>query len=283
MIFASFLPSPILQEYVEAYHIRHFEYEESNISRVKPYHAQPEQCLSFYIRDREIVEYVTEKKKLIRPRAELTGQHTVRINRHLCGSDFLVLIVNFRPGAVYRLTSIPSYRLVNTGIDAEAVFSPEIALVNSRLNSTDNYEEMIQIVETFLIGRFSKLKLGAHAVDFVSQQIIKSPENLSLERLASFANLCPRQFERKFTERTGVTPKFFVRMSRFNKICKLKYLCREADWLDLALSYGYHDYPHLVRDCKEFANATPVEYFFQDSKAPEHDFPFMRPEKYIFV
>lgn len=283
MIFESFFPCLPLREYVEAYHLRHFIYAEGSTPRFKPYHAQPEQCLSFYIRNPETVEYVSENKKIIRPRSEITGQHTVRVNRHLGGSDFLILIINFQPGALYRLTNIPSHQLTNSGIDAEAIFSKEISLVNSRLNSTDNYQEMISIVETFLIGKFNRLNADAHPIDHIGRHIIKSPENVSLSKLAALANLCPRQFERKFVERTGVGPKLFARMARFNKVCKLKYMHPADDWLGIALACGYQDYPHLVRDCKAFANATPVNYFLQDTKAPERDFDFMKPEKYMIV
>ena len=283
MIFESFFPCLSLREYVEAYHLRHFTFAQGSIIPFKPFHAQPEQCLNFYIRVPEIIEYVSENKKVIRTRSVITGQHTVRVNRHVVGNDFMILIVNFQPGALYRLTGIPSHQLNNTSIDAESVFSKEISLVNSRLNSTDDYREMIDIVETFLIAKFSGLRLDGHSIDQIGKYIIKSPENVSLDKLAAYAYLCPRQFERKFIERTGVGPKLFARMARFNKVCKLKYMHPCDDWLGIALACGYHDYPHLVRDCKEFAGTTPTNYFLQDTKAPERYFEFMKPEKYMIV
>lgn len=283
MIFESFSPCFSLREYVEAYHLRHFTYPQGSVLPFKPYHAQPEHWLSFYIRDPEILEYVSENKKIIRSQSVITGQHTGRVNRHIGGNDFIVLIVNFQPGALYRLTGIPSHRLTNTTIDAESVFSKEISLVNSRLNSTDDYHEMIDIVETFLITEFSKVRLGGHPIDQIGKYVIKSPENISLDKLAAYANLCPRQFERKFIERTGVGLKLFARMARFNKVCKLKYMHPGDDWLGIALACGYHDYSHLVRDCKEFAGTTPTNYFLQDTKAPERDFEFMKPEKYMII
>ena len=267
MIFESFSPCFPLREYVEAYHLLHFTYAQGSVIPFKPYHARPEQWLSFYIKDPAILEYVSENKKIILPRSVISGQHTTRVNRYI-GNDFIILVVNFQPGALYRLTGIPSHQLTNTGIDAESVFSKEISLVNSRLNSTDNYGEMIEIVEAFLIRKFNGLRLDGHSIDQIGKYIIKSPENVSLDKLAAYANLCPRQFERKFIERTGVGPKLFARMARFNKVCKLKYMHPGDDWLGIALACGYHDYPHLVRDCKEFAGTTPTNYFLQDTKAP---------------
>jgi hypothetical protein len=43
-------------------------------------------------------------------------------------------------------------------LDAQAVFSKEINLVNERLNSTDNYLEMVHIVEDFLYYLVRQIK-----------------------------------------------------------------------------------------------------------------------------
>jgi AraC-like DNA-binding protein len=212
----------------------------------------------------------------------ISGQHTVRINRHAT-NDFLILIVNFQPGALHLLTGIPMYELTNKGIDAESVFSNEISLVNARLNSTDNYREMIGIVETFLLDKFKALKSDVYSIDRLAKHILKHPQNVSLDGLAAQANLCPRQFERKFRERMGVGPKLFARLARFQKVYNWKYIHPSDDWLSIALACGYHDYPHLVRDCKDFAGTTPTTYFLQDTKAPERYFDSMKPEKYISV
>jgi len=249
MIFESFLPCLPLREYVEGYYLLHFTYAQGSVIPFKPYHARPEQWLSFHVKDPAILEYVSENKKIILPCSVISGQHTTRVNRYI-GNDFIILVVYFQPGALYRLTGIPLHQLTNTGIDAESVFSKEISLVNSRLNSTDNYGEMIGIVEAFLIRKFNGLRLDGHSIDQICKYIIKAPENVSLDKLAARANLCPRQFERKFIERTGVGPKLFARMARFNKVCKLKYMHPADDWLGIALACGYRDYPHLVRDCK---------------------------------
>ena len=280
MIFESFVPSPPLQDYVEAYHIRHFVFPAGTALPFKFYHGQPEQCLSFYVRDSETTEYIEENKKLVCARSTITGIHTMPVHRHV-GHDFLVLIVNLQPGVLHRLTGIPIHELTNKGIDAESIFSREIRAVNSRLNSTATYSEMIEIVETFMLQQVNKLTNKINPIDRISRLILHHPEKVSLTWLASQANLCPRQFERKFNEQIGVGPKLFARLARFYKASNLKYLNPSDDWLSIALATGYHDYPHLVRDCKAFAATTPIKFFLQVIDAPERHFEFMKPEKYI--
>ncbi len=82
----------------------------------------------------------------------------------------------------------------------------------------------------------------------------------------------PRQFERKFNEHMGVSPKLYARIIRFDYVFRLKNRHPEKDWLSIALECGYHDYQHLAKEYKEFTGCTPTEFFALDQKAPERFF-----------
>ena len=82
MIFETFLPALPLRDHVQAYHIRHFVFPKDADLPFKFYHGQPEECLSFYVRDAETVEYINRDLILRRPRSQLTGVHTMPVNRH---------------------------------------------------------------------------------------------------------------------------------------------------------------------------------------------------------
>lgn len=78
-----------------------------------------------------------------------------------------------------------------------------------------------------------------------------------------------RQFERHCRERTGMSPKTFARIARFDRAyyTKLKYPNR--DWLTIAIDCGYFDYQHMVKDFKVFTGQTPPEAMALQSTAPE--------------
>lgn len=269
MLSDTFFPSAPLQGYIKCYQLRHFIFSDGITLPFKPYAPRPEQTLTFYPRGHEMVEYVSAHRILKRPRSMVMGQYVERTNRHLGVNDFIVFIVEFHPGVLHRLTGIPFNALTNTFVDAEDVFSKEIKRVNERLNSTDNYKEMIEIVEKYLLGIIKTIKLNAHPIDKVTGLLIHHPENISLDLLANASCLCPRQFERKFKERMGISPKLFVRIARLHKASRIKYNHPQWDWLTIALLCGYHDYQHLAKDFKALAGVTPITYFEQDTKAPE--------------
>src|SRR5688572_20678072 len=130
MIFKDYYPRPELAEFIRLYHLRHFEFKPTEKIPYKAYPPRPEQCIIFYPRTAGLIDYVTQGKHVVRPRAVLVGQQTQRINLGLGGHDFLGIVVVFNPGMLYRLTGISQYEITHTEADAEAVFTSSIARVN---------------------------------------------------------------------------------------------------------------------------------------------------------
>lgn len=121
MVLQEYTPSPALSEYVRTFRLVRYDHRSDDPLPAKPYPPRPEHCLSFYARDCEVVEYQKSGKSTGNLSTVLFGQQTEVSNRHV-GSDFLLIQVVFKPGALFRLTGIPSQHLTNQYIDAETVF-----------------------------------------------------------------------------------------------------------------------------------------------------------------
>ena len=162
--------------------------------------------------------------------------------------------------------------LVSNFIDAEIVFGKEIKLLHERLNSSDNLNEMISNIEIYLKRLVQQQKKDNHQIDFVCQEILLQNERKNLDFLANKTFLSTRQFIRKFEERTGLSPKLYDKIVRFDKAYRLKNNQPNLDWLSIAMACGYYDYQHLAKDYKDFTNSTPVGYYEIDKQAPERFF-----------
>ncbi|QDK82075.1 AraC family transcriptional regulator [Spirosoma sp. KCTC 42546] len=272
-IFDYRLPSPALRDYVRTLQIVGCLFPASMpILPVKSYWPRAENSLAFYPKDPEKQAYGFDGNLLEKTRSTLNGQYSIVTNRHV-GRNFMVFQVQFQPGALFRLTGIPSHELTNTFVDAESVFSTEIRRVNERLSYTKHYLDMIPIVETFLFYLINRAKSRhPRPIDNVSRFILQNPMTVSLDWMANQACLSQRQFYRQFMEREGVSPKLYARIARFENAMKLKNARPSLDWLSVAIQLGYYDYQHLVRDFKEFTQLTPNAFFIADTKSPERVF-----------
>lgn len=271
MLLNEIKPSPFLAEHIRLYRIIDFHFPKSVTVPFKVYPPRPEHCLQFYPKDTETVEYGSKSLVIANKKATILGQHTV-VNRRYIGREFLAFQVVFQPGALHRITGINSVELTNSYFDAEDILGSNTRLVNEQLYHAKNYLEMIRIVEEYLCRLVKRISINEHPVDIISKQMIGNNDGYTLDQFVKDAFLCHRQFDRKFLERVGISPKQYLRVIRFDKAFRMKNRFPDKDWLSIALHCHYYDYQHLVKDYKEFTGYTPNQFLEVENKAPERTF-----------
>ena len=248
--------------------IAHFVFDKKQSIPFKPYSPKPEQTITFLPKGNLTISNPLTAETRMASQVSICGQQVSRYNFHLT-SEYLMLRVHFQPGALYRLLRIPLSQFTDGWVDAQAVISRGVSEVNERLASCLNYAQMIAVVEDYLINKIKKITATKHPLDNIASSLFTNPSRFSLDWLAKQSCLCPRQFNRKFTERMGVGPKLYSRVVRFYKAYQYKETHPQDDWLTIALLFGYTDYQHMVKDFKEFAQVTPNLWINQDNQSPE--------------
>lgn len=271
MVLSEFKPGPRLTEFVRVYRVVHFHFANPSNIPYKPYPPRPEQCLSFYPRDTETIAYSSSGRKISNLRSVVIGQQNEVSNRFV-GSDFLVFQIVFQPGALYRLTGIPSDLLNGGYLDAETIFPSEIKEVNDKFNDALSIEEMLPVAESFLLKQIDRGVKEFHRLDHVSNLILQATESLNIEWLAQESCLSLRQYERKFIERMGIAPRFFSKIVRFENAFRLKNRYPDLAWPTLAIQCGYYDYQHLVKDYVQLTGRSPKDFHLLDNTSPERKF-----------
>lgn len=183
MVLFEFSPGLMLTEYVRTYRLVQFHFDAFHQAPCKPYPPKPEHCLTFYPRDSENVEYADSGKKTGKLSAVLFGQQTEVTNRYV-GKDFLLFQIVFKPGALYRITGVPSYEITNTYLDAELFFTKEIKNINDRLNDCNSYNEMTQVIDDFLLHQVRRTSHDNHKMDMINDLMIRNSINKTVDWLA---------------------------------------------------------------------------------------------------
>lgn len=271
MILRNVPPSPFLQEYVVKHQIIRFEFGPEAILPIKAYWPRPEQYIIFYFRDLMDISNLYSLNQITHPKCTVGGQYTSIMNKHV-SRDFWCLQIVLQPGALFRLTGIPCYELTNTFIDAEAIWNPEIRNIYEQIVNCDDIDISIKIAEAFLEKIIKKSKQNLLGIDKIGQIILCQEMPKTMDYFANQSCLSVRQFHRKFTERNGISPKCFDRITRFDRAFRMKNRQPDLDWLSIAMTCGYYDYQHLAKDFLEFTTMTPNGFYEIDTKAPERAF-----------
>ena len=263
------IPQPALQAYISHYLLLHTDLSAVPAhQRIKPFPPDAEQSLYFYPRStvHTIVNSTGETR--VSAGSIFVGQQTSRINLQF-GTDHLVIQVSFHPGYLHQLLGrMPMTSFMYKEIDAELLSDAGIKTLNEELRATADYKTMIALIECYLLKRFARTKLELLPIDRAILLLKASLEPVSLGWLASQACLSPRQFERRFTERMGMSPKYYARIARFHRATQTKLQQPEKDWRSIAYDCGYYDFAHLLRDCREFAEVTPSLLLAEQAASP---------------
>ena len=269
MLYKGRFENPALSDFVIRYEVVRFVFGPDLIPPAKYHTPRPEQSLTFYPKQAQRFSSTLSSKIITYPKAIVHGIHTLPTYRY-GGHDFLAIRIVFQPGALFRLTGIPSSELNDTFTDAEAIWPKAVRLLSQQLCSTDVLPQMLSYIEAFLVRLVSSCcKKQRHATDAASRQILEQQDRFSLEQLADQSCLSIRQFIRKFEERIGLSPKQFDRIARFDKAFRMHNQYPSLDGLSVAIACGYYDYQHFAKDCKDLTYLSPVAFFTQNQKAPE--------------
>jgi len=101
-----------------------------------------------------------------------------------------------------------------------------------------------------------KERIAAHAV----QYIVNEKNNSNLDKLVSECNISNRYLQKMFLERIGFSPKFFIRITRFQRALHYVVNCQTDSLTNLAHQAGYYDQAHFIREFKEFTGISPSQF-----------------------
>lgn len=236
---------------------------------LKPFPPGTEQTLYFYPGNPIRRHVISQGQEAKIPFSTIVGPQTTRVNLSIQG-EHLVIAVFFRPGGLQRLLGdpIPSIFGDDHVLDSSLIWPHEMRQIQYQLVEATNYQQMISSVEGFLVNQYRRLKPVIYRFDGVFERLLNVNQPVSIDYLADQSCLSPRQFERRFRERIGMSPKLFARISRFSQAFRLKDRHPQLSWLDVALHCQYYDFQHLVRDFREFADTTPTQLLQQEILSP---------------
>jgi AraC-like DNA-binding protein len=271
MLLQDFKPPPDLADLVQLFRIVHLRFGAGETVPPKAYPPRPEHCLAFYPYEREMVRMDRSGNVVSGSPVVLYGQFTEVSHRYI-GRDFLVLQVVFWPGAMHRLTGMPAIELTNQYVDAVAVFGSSVTGTLDAIANAKGYLQMLDTVYGFLRGLRKRQSGELRPLDRACMQLLGPNPRFGLREIAREACLSPRQMERVFKASTGVNPKLYERIIRFDKAFRIRNARPDYTWLRIAMECDYHDYQHLVKAYRDFTGKSPNAFHELEQQAPERKF-----------
>lgn len=167
-----------------------------------------------------------------------------------------VMAVCFQPGMAYQFIKIPMDSLSDATVALSDLWGNMVLDIEEQLSAAHHNDMRVNLVQNYLLKQLVNGK-ESQAILRCLKQIQLSGASVSVNQLVSNTGFSQRHLSRKFQEYVGLSPKEYLRVSRF--VFSLNYLKKYPAYslTEIAYQSGYYDQAHFIRDYKVYTGCTP--------------------------
>jgi len=263
------LPCPVLQSYVRCYTLR--EFDTMGADFMKPLPANHEVIMSFILSGSLDTAGLACTDVIPGSGKYITGLQTAYFGSLIYNGNIRFFTIQFRPNGFYKLFNIPLDLITQKIYEASDVIGG-IRTYSERLHEAEDLITLKNCSDEFLLEHLVKSKANDpyNSITSASALLFRNP-NINIKKLAYEANMNLKSFELKFTRQVGLPPKLFARITRFNYALLMKTKNTLKNWTDIAHKCGYYDQMHFIKEFKQFAGDTPVN-FYKETPLPRENY-----------
>jgi AraC-like DNA-binding protein len=184
----------------------------------------------------------------------------------------------FKPGAFTAMTGIEAVSLTNGRASIQAAFGTGLEGPQSGADD-DGLHTVIGRIETLLASRANVCDPYATLVANVIQTMHDVGPDARVEHLAAQHHVASRTLQRLFRRYVGVGPKWALKRLRIHQATEQLAGTNPREWTELALSLGYYDHAHFIRDFRLIVGRSPAEYAAEAAQAREDQISAPRRER----
>ena len=171
-----------------------------------------------------------------------------------------VIGIQFHAGGAFPFLDLPASEVADDTYSLDDVWPGCATVLRDELMSAGGVNAMFAILERALMSRLAKTFCLHPAVAFAVGQLARPVQNLRVGDVADRVGFSSRRFIELFRDQTGLTPKAFQRVRRFQHVLQSLRQKSDGNWAALAANCGYYDQAHFIHDFKTFSGMTPGEY-----------------------
>jgi AraC-like DNA-binding protein len=162
------------------------------------------------------------------------------------------------PVGTHMLLGVPMHELADRVVAIEDLLGRDGAELPERLYEAA-WPQRFALLDRLLARRLEDARPPAAGVEHTWSRLVQTHGRATVETLADEVGWSRRHLFGRFREHTGLPPKVFARILRFQRAATLMADPHGPSLCEIALDCGYYDQAHLNRDFRAFAGRTPTE------------------------
>ena len=264
MAYKEFIPGEALRQYVKCYYV--YESDTSEVFEDKAFATGSIEVM--FNLGNGIWQTARGDEFVTTPPIELWGQIIRPLAFRSLGKN-IMFGIRFYPHTA-SLFLKDDVTLFNDHVtDFTVVAGKSVRTLYVRLQETALLNEQIELVEEFLLKRLSVSGKKLNWLPVMNSLITELKQDVlidNIENIASRYGLTSRYLQKLFLQYTGLTPKLYHKINRFQKSLVLVSK-RNLSLTSIAHECGYFDQSHFIRDFKSFTGLLPSVGIPENSSA----------------
>jgi AraC-like DNA-binding protein len=186
----------------------------------------------------------------------LIGSRTSRSAELILSGHVDAFTMVFLPGGFSTLFGVPAGALTNGDFNGEDVLGRRINELYARLGEVSAFHDRVHCADSFLTS-IRPATESVSTIVLAARGMIRNKGSVRISQVANQAGLGLRQFERRFVQEMGISPKLYARIIRFEAALQRRAVSPSTSWTDIAHDLGYHDQMHMVHDFTLLSGDSP--------------------------
>jgi len=175
------------------------------------------------------------------------------------------ILVEFTASGFHYLFHISPSKLINNLSNLSNFISSEMyGQLEQELLESENIEQQINLLEEFLFEKLYTALPFSGYIEKALQVIEEHNGSIHIGDLLQEVGISERQFNRKFREVVGITPKCYSKLLQLHYVINLIHAKNYGSMQDIAYSAEFYDLPHFAHRFKELTGFTPIEFTKSD-------------------
>lgn len=204
----------------------------------------------------------------ITPKLELWGQIIEPLDFRSLGKNKM-LGIRFYPHTASLILGSSIDVFNNQVNDFAAIEGPNASRLHEQLLNASSPDHQMRILDSFLTSKLSKFQRKNAKFEVVNKVIAEMRSEDFCDNIQDIAfryGISSRYIQKLFVEFTGISPKMYSKIARFQKSLVLTN-SNNQKLTSIAYQAGYFDQSHFIRDFKLFTGVSPSYFDGKNSSA----------------
>jgi len=167
--------------------------------------------------------------------------------------------VRFRLGGLGPFTREPLAPFTSLTPAPSAVLGAGARKLDAALKATTDIDAQARLLDAFFLERLA-IDDAYGGFGAALGRLVASDGNATIEETARVAAVSSRQVDRLFARYLGIAPKVVARILRFQRTIRGLMQDPSGSLAELAVSAGYFDQAHFIKDFKRLSGGVPRGY-----------------------